>query len=124
MDEWQNHHPVIHFERITARTVLQICKLSETLTASQRNMVTDNAVSIAQAHFSENAWFRAVYADDTPIGFIMLHTGSDPASSLGLRCRAGDVTGQDPLTSGAEHVYSNGVIHSPARQYPSGELVI
>lgn len=40
-------------------------------------MVADNALSIAQAHFSENAWMRAIYADDTPIGFLLLHIGSD-----------------------------------------------
>ncbi len=69
--------PDIHFKRITAGTVVQICKLSETLTPAQRKMVADNAVSIAQAHFSEGAWLRAIYADDTPIGFILLHVGSD-----------------------------------------------
>lgn len=69
--------PDIHFKRITAQTVVAICKLSETLSAAQRNMVSDNALSIAQAHFSDNAWLRAIYADDTPIGFILLHTGSD-----------------------------------------------
>jgi diamine N-acetyltransferase len=40
-------------------------------------MVTDNAISIAQAHCSENAWMRAIYADNELVGFIMLHTGSD-----------------------------------------------
>ena len=40
-------------------------------------MVADNVVSIAEAHFSDSAWFRAIYADQTPIGFIMTHTGSD-----------------------------------------------
>jgi diamine N-acetyltransferase len=69
--------PDIHLKRITAQTVIQICKLSETLSAQQRLMVADNALSIAQAHFSENSWIRAIYADDTPIGFLMLHTGSD-----------------------------------------------
>lgn len=69
--------PDIHFKRITAQTVLPICKLSQTLSAAQRKMVTDNAVSMAQAHFSDNAWMRAIYADDTPIGFVLLHTGSD-----------------------------------------------
>lgn len=39
--------PDIHFVRITARTVVQICKLSETLSAQQRKMVSDNAYSIA-----------------------------------------------------------------------------
>jgi diamine N-acetyltransferase len=69
--------PDIHFKRITAKTVLSICKLNETLSAAQRQMVTDNAVSIAQAHFAADCWMRAVYADETPIGFIMLHIGSD-----------------------------------------------
>jgi diamine N-acetyltransferase len=74
--------PSIHFERITAKTVLDICHLSETLYPNQRESVADNAVSIAQGHFSEHAWMRAIYADDTPIGFIMLHFGSDWADGI------------------------------------------
>jgi diamine N-acetyltransferase len=67
----------IHFKRITASTVLEICRLSETLSPVHRRMVTDNAISIAQAHFSERAWMRAIYVEDTPVGFLMLHFGSD-----------------------------------------------
>jgi diamine N-acetyltransferase len=67
----------IHFKRITAKTVWSICQLSESLTPQQRKMVADNAVSIAQAHFSQQAWMRAIYMDETPIGFIMIHFGSD-----------------------------------------------
>ena len=67
----------IHFERIRADSVLDICRLSESLPGEQREAVADNALSIAQAHFSENAWMRAIYLGDTPIGFIMLHIGSD-----------------------------------------------
>jgi len=74
--------PDIHFRRITAQTVLAICQLSETLNAAQRKMVTDNAISIAQAHFAANCWLRAVYADETPIGFIMLHIGCDYDDSI------------------------------------------
>lgn len=77
MDQQATSSPDIHFKRITAQTVLQVCRLSETLTPEQRLMVSDNALSIAQAHFSENAWMRAVYADQTPIGFVLLHMGSD-----------------------------------------------
>jgi diamine N-acetyltransferase len=44
--------------------------------------VADNALSIAQAHFSENVWMRAIYADQTPVGFIMLHLGSDWADGI------------------------------------------
>ncbi|MEJ2449023.1 MAG: GNAT family N-acetyltransferase, partial [Anaerolineales bacterium] len=42
----------------------------------------DNALSIAQAHCSENAWLRAIYAGDTLVGFIMLHIGSDWADGI------------------------------------------
>lgn len=77
MDQADSHSPDVHFKRITANTVVQICSLSETLTLQQRKMVADNARSIAQAHFSENTWMRAIYADETPVGFLMLHTGSD-----------------------------------------------
>lgn len=67
----------VSFRRISALTVEDVCDLSETLSDQQRGMVADNGTSIAEAHFSENAWFRAIYADDTLIGFIMLHIGSD-----------------------------------------------
>ena len=69
--------PDIRFARISAQTVVSVCKLSETLSAAQRKMVADNALSIAQGHFSENTWMRAIYADAVPIGFLMLHIGSD-----------------------------------------------
>lgn len=45
----------------------------------QEQFVANNAVSIAQAHFEEKAWFRAIFADETPVGFVMLYV--DPASS-------------------------------------------
>jgi len=35
-----------------------------------------NAVSLAQALFSPDAWYRAIYADDTPAGFLMLYDES------------------------------------------------
>lgn len=39
----------------------------------QKRFVASNAISIAQAHFyPEVAWFRAIYADETPVGFLML----------------------------------------------------
>ena len=62
----------VRLQEITGETVVQICKLSDTLSEQQRKMVAPNAVSIAQAHFSDKAWFRAIYAHETPVGFIML----------------------------------------------------
>jgi len=74
----------IHFRQITSATLDPICKLSETLSPTQRHMVADNVESIAEAHFSESAWLRAIYADETPIGFIMTHTG--PEYEDGILC--------------------------------------
>ena len=40
---------------------------------AQSKFVAPNSTSIAQAHFyPEEAWFRAIYADETPVGFLML----------------------------------------------------
>lgn len=39
----------------------------------QKKFVAPNAVSIAQAYFEpETSWFRAIYAGETPVGFLML----------------------------------------------------
>ena len=72
-----DHHepgPDAHvtLREITSETVTAICKLSDTLPEEQTRMVAPNAVSIAQAHFAKHAWFRAIYADETPVGFVML----------------------------------------------------
>jgi diamine N-acetyltransferase len=77
MGNYPNNHPNVHFKQITFKTVREICRLSETLPPQQRKMVAHNGDSIAQAHFNENAWFRAIYADETAVGFLMLHIGSD-----------------------------------------------
>jgi diamine N-acetyltransferase len=55
---------------VTADTVRTICNLS--VHPEQRGFVAPNAVSIAQAHFHDFAWFRAIYAGDEPVGFLML----------------------------------------------------
>jgi len=55
---------------ITAKTVREICAI--TVREDQNQFVAPNAISIAQAYFDKNAWFRGIYADDTPVGFVML----------------------------------------------------
>ena len=67
----------VTLREITEETVVQICNLSDTLSDQQHRMVAPNALSIAQAHFSDKAWVRAIYADETPVGFIMLHDDSE-----------------------------------------------
>lgn len=39
----------------------------------QEQFVATNPVSLAQAHFEKYAWYRAIYADETPVGFMMLY---------------------------------------------------
>lgn len=67
----------ISLRKITAETVRDICSLSDTLEPPKKYMVAPNAVSIAQAYFEPKAWFRAIYAADTPVGFIMLYDDPD-----------------------------------------------
>lgn len=45
----------------------------------QEKYVASNAVSIAEAHFSDYAWFRAIYADEEPVGFVMLFADEEEA---------------------------------------------
>lgn len=61
----------VSLRRITSKTVREICDLS--VSDNQKKFVAPNAVSIAQAYFCRYAWFRAVYADETPVGFAMLY---------------------------------------------------
>jgi diamine N-acetyltransferase len=63
---------------ITTETVRDICRLTDSLAPPKKFMVAPNAVSIAQAHFEPKAWFRAVYAGDVPVGFVMLYDNPGP----------------------------------------------
>jgi diamine N-acetyltransferase len=66
----------VTLREITAETVRSVCALE--VTPEQRGFVARNAESIAQAHFEPKAWFRAVYAGETPVGFVMLY--DDPGA--------------------------------------------
>jgi len=46
--------------------------LSLKVSPAQKHFVASNAESIAEAHYSPGAWFRAVYAEETPVGFVLL----------------------------------------------------
>ena len=67
----------VELREVTEKTLRDVLALE--VAESQRRFVADNARSIAQAHFSEHAWFRAIYADGNPVGFLMLH--DEPARS-------------------------------------------
>jgi diamine N-acetyltransferase len=60
----------VTLRKIDAGTVREICALA--VRPDQTHFVAPNAVSIAEAYFSRHAWFRAIYAGDVPVGFVML----------------------------------------------------
>lgn len=60
----------VTLREITASTVRAVIKLS--VTDYQNRFVAPNAVSLAQALFSPDAWYRAIYLAEEPVGFVML----------------------------------------------------
>ena len=65
----------VTLREVTKATVRTIIDLE--VAEDQRHLVAPNAVSIAQAYFEPKAWFRAIYAGDEPVGFIMLFDDPD-----------------------------------------------
>lgn len=64
----------VTLREITAETVRAVIRLS--VAESQKGFVAPNATSLSQALFSEEAWYRAVYLGDEPVGFVMLEDKS------------------------------------------------
>ena len=61
----------VTLREVTADTVRAVCRLQ--VGPGQERFVAPNAVSIAQAYFEPKAWFRAIYAGEEPVGFVMLY---------------------------------------------------
>jgi diamine N-acetyltransferase len=61
----------VELREVTGETVRDICRLKTT--PEQESFVAPNAMSFAEAYFEPKAWFRAVYANETPVGFVMLY---------------------------------------------------
>jgi len=61
---------LVTLREVTRDNLRDILRLK--VSPAQERLVAPNAVSIAQAHFHSEAWFRAIYAGDTPVGFAML----------------------------------------------------
>ena len=59
---------------ITSDTVRSVCALS--VGESQVGLVAPNAISLAEALFSQAAWYRAVYLEESVVGFVLLYDQS------------------------------------------------
>ena len=62
--------PSVSLRELTQDTVRTYCALK--IAESQNRFVAPIAVSIAQAYFHPEAWFRGIVAGDEPVGFVML----------------------------------------------------
>lgn len=61
---------IVTLREVTADTFDDIINLS--VSERQKHFVATNLYSLAQAYVSPEAWVRAIYADETPVGFMML----------------------------------------------------
>ena len=68
----------VELREVTADTVRAICELK--VAPFQEAFVAPNPVSIAEAYFHPTAWFRAIYADGEPVGFVMLDDDASNSS--------------------------------------------
>lgn len=62
--------PPLRLREVTRESLSSILRLA--VAPGQEDHVADNATSIAQAHFDPKAWFRGIYCEEEPVGFVML----------------------------------------------------
>ena len=60
----------VTLREVTAETFSDVIDLS--VSEAQKRFVAPNVYSLAQAYVNPEAWVRAIYADETPVGFLML----------------------------------------------------
>lgn len=60
----------VTLREITAETVLPVTRLA--VAPHQTRFVAPNAISLAQALFAREAWYRAIHRGDQLVGFVML----------------------------------------------------
>ncbi|HOI46341.1 MAG TPA: GNAT family N-acetyltransferase [Bacilli bacterium] len=67
---------MIQLKEITYDNLKAVVELTNTLSEEQRKVVAPNVNSLAEAWLNyETAWPRAIYDDDTLVGFVMLGIG-------------------------------------------------
>lgn len=66
---------VVSLRPISEDNVMSIIKLD--VADNQKDLVAPNSVSIAQAAHTTNRWEQAIFADDTPVGYVLLSENRD-----------------------------------------------
>jgi diamine N-acetyltransferase len=120
---------LVTLREIDQETVVTIVKLS--VAEDQKGFVAPNAVSLAQALFSEEAWYRAIYAGEEPVGFVMvydesLRTSPPESPSVGVwrfmvdARHQGRGIGRQALARVIDHVRAKGLFTSLELSYVPG----
>lgn len=65
-----NLDATVSLREVTKENLKSVLNLH--VTKEQEKFVASNAVSIAEAYFAEDAWFRAIYVGEKPVGFLMI----------------------------------------------------
>ena len=60
----------VSLREITSATVHKVCRLK--VRPEQEQLVAANSISLAEALFAPQAWYRAVYNGEILVGFVML----------------------------------------------------
>lgn len=77
-DESPTRAAAVSLREVTKDNLIPVLRLK--VRPDQERFVANNAISIAQAYFDrETAWFRAIYADESPVGFLMLEEHAEAA---------------------------------------------
>lgn len=70
----------VTLRRVTADNVRDICELA--VKEEQNAYVVANAIAIAEACLSKRDWYRAIYADEMPVGLAVVKIEPDNAKYL------------------------------------------
>lgn len=80
---------MIALEEVTRDTLRDVLRLK--VAPDQEDFVAPNAVSIAQAYFEPEAWFRAICAQGAHVGFVMLIDPTLPGAEPRTTEKAQDI---------------------------------
>src|SRR6266576_3318068 len=65
---------LVTLREVTSDTVLSVVRLA--VAEDQKGFVAPNSVSLSQALFAPEAWYRAIYCAEELVGFVMLEDES------------------------------------------------
>ncbi|MGF1689943.1 GNAT family N-acetyltransferase [Photobacterium kagoshimensis] len=63
-------HDELRLQELNAANFYAICQLS--VKQEQEGYVDTNAISMAEANFSDYVWMRGIYLNEAPVGFVMI----------------------------------------------------